>query len=67
MEHKSIAYGADWKRSTMKNTSQIEELSNVGCATSNSEERTDDYFNLSKSIVTTCSFYDHLLKVWQIK
>lgn len=53
-EHNSIGYGADWCR---YHTEDLE---------SNSEEPQSDS-SKSRYIVATCSFYDHILKLWDYR
>ncbi|KAL4240914.1 Diphthine methyltransferase [Mactra antiquata] len=54
-EHESIAYGADWCRSSQSKVQSSADVSELDC-----ESKTTEY------IIGTCSFYDHLCKLWSI-
>ncbi|KAJ8318899.1 hypothetical protein KUTeg_003990 [Tegillarca granosa] len=52
-DHESIAYGADWCHLKYSKVNN--------CTDSNDENKTPD------NLISTCSFYDHLLKLWNWK
>ena len=54
-EHKSIGYGADWCRLQLQSREGNPQLVPA--------EAGVDHSN-NKHIIATCSFYDHLLKLW---
>ena len=78
MEHGSLAYGADWCKSTLNNLPQCEtpdqsrDASHDSPATpchSQSEERSissPGLGHLNENVVATCSFYDHALYIWTL-
>lgn len=51
MEHKSLAYGADWQTSEQQHTH------------SNSQHQHTDP---QSPLIATCSFYDHMLNLWTV-
>ena len=74
MEHKSLAYGADWVRE--RHTENCTDLSQEG-ATKHSADtsqpppgvtaaRSSDCDSRKPVTLATCSFYDHVIHTWNV-
>ena len=76
-EHTSIAYGADWCRRQARCPAKKENVldqmkmrnkeQGVDCAEEKLQpQRTASDSEKSKYVIATCSFYDHLLHLWEV-
>ena len=61
MEHKSLAYGADWRPSSHHPKSgSVQEEEGVAGSRNPTQEKDRNI------VIATCSYYDHVLHLWKI-
>jgi len=80
MEHGSLAYGADWCRSSVEQLPELPaEYDSVSVSDSDAvhkniaagcgrgmHSRSSELVNKDDQLIASCSFYDHQLRIWAL-